>query len=59
MIFDSLACLNIFFSLTDSKLVSNISESTLPGPTDGNWSLSPTKIIAVFSPTAFNRLFIR
>ena len=55
----SLACLNISFNLTVFiTFESIISFKTFPAPTDGNWSLSPTKSTLVPNLTALSRLYI-
>ena len=55
----SFPCLKISFNLT--TLIKSLfikSLNTFPGPTDGNWSTSPTIITLVPNLIAFNKLFI-
>ena len=59
IIFDSKPCLKIFLSLIVFMSVFIISAKTLPGPTDGNWLLSPTIIRAVSGAMALSRVFIK
>lgn len=54
------ACLKIFVRANVFILPDSIrSFSTFPGPTDGSWSTSPTRISVVVRETAFSRLLIR
>ena len=56
----SWACLNISVSLivvTTPEFI--ISDNTLPAPTDGNWSTSPTRISLVLADIALSRLSIK
>ena len=50
------ACLKILSNLTvfiTSEFIKSF--NTLPGPTDGNWSMSPTKINLVPLYTQFSK----
>ena len=54
------ACLKIWVNLTTDKTSESIKlANTAPGPTDGNWSISPTKITTQVSSIAFNNEFIK
>ena len=56
----SCACLNISFNLTTFIILELIiSLSTFPAPTEGNWSLSPTKITLVPNFIALSKLYIK
>ena len=52
------ACRKIFVSLTTAAQPESMtSRSTLPGPTEGSWSMSPTKMRRILGGTAFSREF--